>query len=155
MSQTKEDFLKSEGLLNRKHERVKHPLFQTLDFFDPMDLPQVKYELLRATRVDRISVVQVCRLFGFSREYFYRLEKAFMSRGYVALIGSPMGRRPILALNHEIVGFIVHRKMDKPTLSGESLRKEILDRYSVDCSRRTVERIVQKLGLGKKGRHRA
>lgn len=77
-----------------------------------------------------------------------------MSHGYVTLIGSPVGRHPILALNQEIVGFIVHRKMDEPGLSGESLRKEILDRYHVDCSRRTVERTVQKLGLEKKGRQR-
>jgi len=154
MSETKRDFLNKKGLLNRRAERVTHPLFLTLDFFDPLDLPQVKYELMRAARVDNISVVEACRLFGFSREYFYRLEKAFVKHGYVSLIGSPMGRRPIISLNHEIVTFIVHRKMDEPKLSGESLRKEILHQYSIDCSRRTVERIIEKLGLEKKRRYR-
>ena len=154
MSDTKNEFLNQEGLLNRRAERVAHPLFLTLDFFDALDLPQVKYELLRAARVDNISVVEACKLFGFSREYFYRLEKYFMERGYVSLIGSPMGRRPMIGLNHEIVTFIVHRKMEKPQLSGEALRKEILQQYSIDCSRRTTERIIEKLGLGKKGRYR-
>ena len=154
MSETKQDFLNKEGLANRKPERVTHSLFLTSDFFDPLDLPQVKYELLRAARVDNISVTEACKLFGFSREYFYRLERAFMKHGYVSVIGSTMGRRPIIALNQEIVGFIVHRKLEESRLSGESLRKEVLQHYSVDCSRRTVERILEKLGLEKKGRFR-
>ncbi len=154
MSETKQDFLHKEGLANRRAERVTHSLFLTLDFFDPLDLPQVKYELLRAARVDNISVTEACNLFGFSREYFYRLEKAFMKHGYVSVIGSAMGRRPIIALNQEIVSFIVHRKMEEPRLSGKALRKEILQQYSIDCSRRTVERIIEKLGLEKKGRYR-
>ena len=151
MEQRKVDFLKSQGLLNPRPERVKHPLFETLAFFDPLDLPQVRYEMLRAARVEDASVAEACRLLGFSREYFYRLERAFMERGYVALAGSPMGRPPLLALNQEIVTFIVHRKLEEPTLSGEQLRKEILRDYKVDCSRRTVERIVAKVGVGKRG----
>jgi transposase len=107
--------------------------------------------MIRAGRVENISVAQACELFGFSREYFYKLERSFMARGYVALLGSTMGRRPIIALNQEIVNFIVHRKIEQPTLSGEALRQELEKLYSVDCSRRTVERIVEKLGLTKKG----
>ncbi len=74
-----------------------------------------------------------------------------MQRGYVALLGSSMGRRPLLALNQEIVNFIIHRKLEQPHLPGENLRQEILRLYKVDCSRRTVERIVEKTGLSKKG----
>jgi len=151
VDQRKVDFLESQGLLNPRPERVTHPLFEAMEFFDPLDLPQVRYEMLRVARVDDASVTEACRLLGFSREYFYRLERAFMERGYVALLGSPMGRPPLLALNQEIVNFIVHRKLEESTLSGEQLRKEILDQYKVDCSRRTVERLVAKVGVGKRG----
>lgn len=154
MTETKKKFLQQEGLLNPKPERVYHPLFETLDFFDPLDLPQVRYEMIRVARVENISVADACKLFGFSREYFYKLERAFMARGYVALIGSTMGRRPIIALNQEVVNFIVHRKIGEPKLSGENLRQEIRRLYNVHCSRRTVERIVEKLGLTKRG-HRS
>ena len=116
MTDTKKKFLEQEGLINPKPERVSHPLFETLNFFDPLDLPQVRYELIRAGRVENISVAQACKLFGFSREYFYKLERSFMARGYVGLLGSTMGRRPIIALNQEIVNFIVHRKMEQPTI---------------------------------------
>ena len=107
--------------------------------------------MIRAARVENITVAKACKLFGFSREYFYKLERSFMVRGYVALLGSTMGRRPIIALNQEIVNFIVHRKVEQSTISGERLRQEIQKIYHVDCSRRTVERIVEKLGLTKKG----
>lgn len=151
MSQSKVEFLRSEGLLNSRPERVTHPLFESVPFFDPLDLPQVRYELLRAARAENLPVAQACRLLGFSREYFYRLERTFMKRGYVALIGAPRGRRPLLALNPEILTFIVHRKLEQPQLSGEQLRKEILQRYKVACSRRTVERIIEKVGAGRRG----
>jgi len=152
MADGKKGFLDKEGLLNPKPERVRHPAFEAHEFFDPLDLPQVRYEMLRAARGEKASVAEACRLFGFSREYFYKLERAFMDRGYVALLGSPMGRRPLLALNQELINFIIHRKLEQPGLSAETLRDEIHKLYQVDCSRRTVERIVEKLGLGKRGR---
>lgn len=151
MKKSKRAFLKNEGLLNTKPQRVSHPLFETLDFFDPSDLPQIRYEMVRAARVEKMSVAAACKLFGFSREYFYKLERAFMARGYVAMLGSTMGRRPIIALNQEIINFIAHRKIEDPGLSGEKVRQEIQTLYNVDCSRRTVERIVENLGLSKKG----
>jgi hypothetical protein len=151
MSQQKTDFLAAHGLLNPRPGRVKSPLFGTLDFFDPRDLPQVRYEMLRAARVESMSVAGSCRSFGFSREYFYRLERSFTERGYVALLGAPMGRPPLLALNPEIVHFIVYRKLEDPKLSGEDLRQEIQRLYKVDCSRRTVERVVERSGVGRGG----
>jgi hypothetical protein len=74
-----------------------------------------------------------------------------MARGYVALLGSTKGRRPLIALNQEIVNLIIHHKLEQPKISGEDLRQEIQRLYHVDCSRRTVERIVEKLGLTKRG----
>jgi len=147
----KTKFLQKEGLINPRPERVIHSIFQTHDFFDRLDLPQVRYEMLRIARVEGIPVTDACKLFGFSREYFYRLEREFMSRGYVSLLGSFRGRRPLIALNQEIVNFIIHRKMTKPSLTGEDLRNEIKTSYQVECSRRTVERIIERLEVGKRG----
>jgi hypothetical protein len=151
MADTKNTFLQKEGLINPKPERVQYQLFESNDFFDPIDLPQVRYEMIRTARVENINVAETCRLFGFSREYFYKLERNFMARGFVALLGSQKGRRPLIALNNEIVNLIIHRKIDNPNLSGEDLRKEILKIHKLDCSRRTVERVIEKSGVGKKG----
>ncbi len=147
----KTEFLQKEGLINPKPERVIHSLFQSHDFFDPLDLPQVRYEMLRIARVQKVGVSEACKLFGFSREYFYRLERDFLSRGYVSLLGSFRGRRPLIGLNQEVVNFIIHRKMTEPNLTGEDLRKELKATYQVECSRRTVERVIEKLQVGKRG----
>ncbi len=110
MGKNKIEFLKKEGILNQKPDRVLCKKFQELDFFDPLDLPQVRYEMLRSARVEKNSVAEACRKFGFSREYFYRLERGFIERGYASLLGSRKGRRPIIALNQEIVNFCLIKK---------------------------------------------
>jgi len=151
MSTPKSQFLKKEKIINPRPERVIHPLFQKTEFFDPFDLPQVRYELLRSARSEELSIAEACRQFGFSREYFYQLDRAFMERGFVSMLGSPIGRRPIIALNQEIVNFIIQRRIQNSNLSGENLRQEVHKNYKVQCSRRSVERIVEKFALGKKG----
>jgi len=152
-SEAKRAFLSEQGLLHATPERVRHPLFLAGGFFDAQDLAQVRYEMLRAARADEQTVAEACRLFGFSREYFYQLERDFMARGYVALVGAPRGRRPVLGLHPEIVTFLVQRKMTDPKRTGEELRQEILATYQVNCSRRTVERLLEKLQMqGKRGR---
>src|SRR5678810_1257293 len=39
--------LRQGGMLNPRPQDVRHPLFHGGDFFDPDDLVQVKYEMLR------------------------------------------------------------------------------------------------------------
>lgn len=151
MSTSKSQFLKKEKIINPRPQRVVHPLFQKAEFFDSLDLPQVRYELLRSARSGELSITEACRQFGFSREYFYQLDRDFTERGFISILGSPMGRRPIIALNQEIVNFIIQRKIQTSNLSGEDLRQEVHKNYKVKCSRRSVERIVEKFGLGKKG----
>jgi transposase len=148
---SRRQFLATEGLLNSKPEQARHPLFRTHPFFDPLDLVQVRYEMLRSARVEGTSVADTVRLFGFSRQYFYDQERKFMDRGVAGLLSAPQGRTPLLARNQEIVSFIVQRKMSQPELTGEDLRQEIQATFRVACSRRTVERIIEKVKVGKKG----
>ncbi len=149
-SKQKRLFLEKEGLLNPKPERIIHPLFKTHPFFSPLDLPQVRYEMLRCARTQEMSVSGACKAFGFSREYFYRLERSFMGQGYAGLLGSQVGRRPLILLNQEIVSFITLEKIRDSKVTAGKLRKQIQKRYDVECSIRTVERVVEKLGVKKK-----
>lgn len=153
MAINKTDFLKEQGLLNPNPRRVSDPQFHQAGFFDPLDLPQVRYEMLRAARVGKSAVSEACKQYGFSREYFYKLERSFIERGYVALLGTSMGRPPLLALNQDIINFIIHEKLRIPSLSAEQLREKILQGFKVDSSRRTVERLIETLGLNIKGGH--
>lgn len=150
-ARSKREFLAREGLLNSKAEKVRHPLFGTHPFFDPLDLLQVRYEMLRCARVEGAAVSETVRLFGFSRQYFYDQEEKFKDRGVAGLLSAPQGRTPLVARNHEILGFIVQRKMSEPDLTGEDLRHEIRATFGVECGRRTVERIIERVKAGKKG----
>jgi hypothetical protein len=49
--QQKRQTLRRHGTLNPQPESVTHPLFQDSEFFDPDDLLQVKYEMLRQVHV--------------------------------------------------------------------------------------------------------
>ena len=52
----KVDALQQQASLNPHPQRVSDPLFAATDFFDPRDLVQVKYEMVRRVRVDGQSV---------------------------------------------------------------------------------------------------
>lgn len=66
----KQTALRQHGTLNPRPQDVRHSLFQNSDFFDPDDMIQVKYEMLRQVHVDHRPVSQAAREFGFSRPSF-------------------------------------------------------------------------------------
>src|SRR3954452_2540693 len=69
--------LREEGTLNPAPERVRDPKFQQNGFFDPRDLVQVKYELLRRVSVENASVTDVTEEYGVSRPTYYQTRASF------------------------------------------------------------------------------
>ena len=71
----KTESLKKYGALNPHPQKVSEKMFSdsALEFFDPRDLVQVKYEMLRAVDQEGRSVKQASEAFGFSRPAFYRI----------------------------------------------------------------------------------
>ena len=51
----KPDRLRGTGTLNPHPERVRDRRFAASDFFDPRDLLQVRYEMVRLVRIDRLT----------------------------------------------------------------------------------------------------
>ena len=82
--------LAEHGALNPRPQNVAQPLFQFNEFFDPYDLVQVKYEMLRQVRVDGQTVTETAAAFGFSRPAFYRLRRRSNRMGCPAWF--PSGR---------------------------------------------------------------
>jgi hypothetical protein len=66
-------------------------LFRIGDLFDPDDLVQVKYEMLRRLRLDKQSVSQSASAFGFSRPTFYQAGEDFQRDGLAGLLPSKRG----------------------------------------------------------------
>ena len=58
--------LRQSGTLNRRGGTIRDRLFLEESFFDPQDLTQVKYEMLRRVETDGKSVTEAAASFGFS-----------------------------------------------------------------------------------------
>ena len=75
-SSQKRQLLRQEGALNPRADTVTSELFQQSEFFDPADLVQVKYEMLRQVELEGQPVSEAARAFGFSRPSFYQAQAA-------------------------------------------------------------------------------
>jgi transposase len=145
----KKKALLASGTLNPRPEDVRSELFK-MDFFDPLDRAQVKYEMLRAHSVDGDPVAEACRQFGFSRESFYQIQQAFIELGFVSFIPGKRGRKGPVKLKGEVLEFVLDKKKEDPDIDPARLAALIKQRYGTDIHRTTVMR-----GMKKKRRSRA
>src|SRR5436309_16054918 len=81
LPQAKHQALRDSGTFNPRHVKVRHVLFQNSEFFDPQDLPQLKYETLRCLQKGGYSVAKAAREFGLSRPTNYQSQTNFEARG--------------------------------------------------------------------------
>src|SRR5260221_10900459 len=82
MSDEKLKALRQSHALHPHPDQVRDPLFTSgSPFFDPRDLVQVKYELLRRVRVEGYSVSHATSLFALSRPTFYAAQTSWEQAG--------------------------------------------------------------------------
>lgn len=132
--------LKEQGMLNAHPERVKDQLFLENDFFDPQDLMQVKYEMIRKVEREEASVTSSAQDFGFSRLSFYRLREDFRKGGLAALIPDRRGPREAHKLTEEIMMWLETEFSKDKTLKARALSKLIEGRFELKIHPRSVER---------------
>src|SRR5215472_3740224 len=140
---TKKKALLASGTLNPHPEAVRSPLFPT-DFFDPYDRPQVKYEMLRAHRVDGDPVTEACRQFGFSRESFYQIQQAFQELGFSSFLPRKRGRKGPVKLKGAVLEFALAQKKENSAIDPGHLAALIQERYGIAIHRTTVLRGLKK-----------
>src|SRR5690349_12616969 len=85
--------LREERCLNPRPEAVCDERFHDSEFFDPRDLVQVKYEMVRRARVDGEPVARAAESFGFSRPSFYAAQTALDEAGLAGLVPDRPGPR--------------------------------------------------------------
>jgi len=87
-----------KGTLNEKPEVVTDELFADGSFFDPSDIVQVKYEMLRRVASGQ-SVAEAIRAFGFSsHDSFYKAQAAFKRSGLAGLLPAKRGPKKSASL---------------------------------------------------------
>src|SRR5262245_23635929 len=79
----KAEALRAQGALHPHPERVRDPLFGSHEFFDPRDLVQVKYEMVRRVEVDGHSVAQTADAFGCLGRPFIRRRRRSKPRAFL------------------------------------------------------------------------
>ena len=148
--------LRQHGSLNPRPEGVGNDLFRTYDFFDPKDLVQVKYEMLRQVSVERGSITEAAAQFGLSRPSFYEAQTAFQQDGLAGLLPEKRGPRRAHKLSEEIMEFLQKEKAEDPDLSGAALAEKLWKERRLRVHRRSIERALarreKKLPLPTAGR---
>jgi transposase len=138
----KSEALQKQGCLNRRAEQVTSARFQQSDFFDPRDLLQVKYEMLRQALVERQPIVQVARQFGFSRPSFYQALTNFKQNGLLGLIRNKPGPRKAHKLSEPVVKFIEEQKAQEEAVTLDKLVQRIKDKFGLVVHKRSIQRAV-------------
>ena len=142
----KTDALQKMGALNKNPKKVKYHLFKSGGlFFDPQDKLQVKYEMIRAVKVDGLPIKDVVQEFGYSRETYYTVLKDFELEGCIGLLDQVQGRRQPEKLQTEIVEFIIsERYKNQKENSGYRIAEKIKERFHISIHPRTVYKVLKK-----------
>jgi transposase len=134
--------LRASGTLNAHPDAVTDAAFRGHPFFDPRDLVQVKYEMLRRVQVDGNSVTHTATSFGFSRPVFYAAQVALDRGGLPALVPQRPGPRRRHKMRPEIVSFLQQLRLDEPTARLGDLAERVESRFGVRLHPRTIERVL-------------
>jgi len=134
--------LQAQGCLNRRPLTVKDEQFGADRFFDPEDLIQVKYEMLRRVRCDKRPVSDAARDFGFSRISFYQLRDAFDKEGLTGLLPRKRGPKERHKLSGEIVRFAMETRLRETSVTVAGLTERIAERFGVRVHPRSIQRAL-------------
>jgi transposase len=140
----KSQALREQGSLNANPQDVTDSLFQDSEFFDPRDLVQVKYEMLRRAQADGHSVAKAAKAFGFSRPTFYQAQTAFQGGGLPALVHKRPGPRRAHKLSEAVLQFIDQQMSQDRTLRSADLVLRVRERFAVSVHPRSLERALQR-----------
>lgn len=142
LGDSKTDALRQEGALNADPEKVHDPKFHTGEFFDPRDVVQVKYEMLRRVAVEHASVTDAAAEYGVSRPTFYQTKANFDDAGVAGLVAKKRGPRGPHKLQGEILAYVETQCTPGAPTRARALAAQIRKRFNIEVHPRTIERAI-------------
>jgi len=139
----KQAALRQAGVLNPHPERVRDPQFAASDFFDPHDLVQVKYEMVRRHQRDGETITEAADSFGLSRPAFYKAQAALEKEGLAGLIPKKRGPRGPHKLTEEVMQAISEWLVEDGSLDAEGLATRVKDRFGVTVHPVSIARVLK------------
>ena len=134
--------LQESGTVNAHAQDIEDPAFLDSDFFDPRDLIQARYEMLRRVRTEGLAIAEAAARFGVSRPTFYKAQSDFDRQGLVGLLPAKRGPRTAHKLTAEVMRFIEELRTTQEGLGSPALVARIAERFGVVVHRRSVERAL-------------
>ena len=135
--------LRRHHALNLRPQAVRDPAFtEGSPFFDPEDLVQVKYEMLRRVREEGERVTQASAAFGFSRPSFYAAQAAFQEAGLPGLVPQRPGPRRAHKLSGPVLALLDEALSAEPALTSAALAGLLEERLALRVHPRSIERAL-------------
>jgi len=139
--------LRGSGTLNPHPETVTDPLFRENPFFDPRDLLQVRYEMLRRHSAEQMSILDAAAAFGVSRPTFYQAQAALNRAGLAGLLPRQRGPKRGHKVTAAVLGHVASLRAVEPGLTTVQCVQAVRERFGITIHRRSLERA---LARGKK-----
>jgi len=140
----KKETLVANGTYYKRYQSVKKQGFRVGGFYDPMDIIQVKYEMIREAQDSGRSIRDVAEDFGFSRTAYYAIKEGFDTCGMLAFIPEKKGPREQHKLTVTLRELIDEYTAVHPKASAAAIAGVILSEKGVSISKRTIERYKAK-----------
>jgi transposase len=133
--------LSAQGATHPHPQAVTDPLFRDSAFFDPSDLVQVKYEMLRSVQKDGRAVVEAAQAFGLSRPVFYVAQELFQREGLPGLLPHKRGPKRPHKLNDQAMAVLLQAIEEAGRmLKGEELAAVLAERCGIKAHPRSILR---------------
>ena len=136
--------LRQHGTRNPRPGEVTDELFAENSFFDPRDLVQVKYEMLRRVQAQGHSITDAATAFGFSRPSFYQAHSAFGQDGLAGLVPRKRGPKQAHKLTEEVLGFILETRQQNPRVRTGDVVRLIHQRFGITVHPRSIARSLSR-----------
>jgi transposase len=141
-SDPKQKALREQGMLNPNPEDVKDPLFLEEGFFDPRDLMQVKYEMLRRVSTEKSQIGPAAEVFGVSRVTFYQILKRFREEGMAGLFPRLRGPKAAHKLTEKVMVFLETALNEDASLRPQALAELVREELDISAHPRSIERAL-------------
>jgi transposase len=133
--------LSAQGATHPRPDAVADPLFRDSAFFDPNDLVQVKYEMLRSVEKEGRTVVNAAEAFGLSRPVFYVTQELFNREGLPGLLPHKRGPKRPHKLKDEALAILAQAIEEAGRmLNGAELAALLAQRFGIQAHPRSILR---------------
>ncbi len=144
MEDPKVAVLTASRSLNPYPEKVTDAVFLASPFCDPRDVVQVKYEMVRRVRVDKVPVSRAARAFGYCRQTFYEIAAALDAGGPGALVPGKPGPKGPVKLTAPVMDRVDAWLAADAALTSKDIAEKVAEEYGFTIHPRSIERALSR-----------